>query len=169
MDETLQIIGYPGTHFAAAGALWLGSALTRSEREHEVARSMGQALIVNGVTVWLLKVSADTRGPDGDDEAWPSGHTSSAFTVAAVLNEYYGPWAGVPALALAGLVGYQRLDSRTHDFSDVVFGAVMGYVVGSSIARENKAEMPEIFGMKLVPLADPTTGSTGLALMKSFK
>jgi membrane-associated phospholipid phosphatase len=167
-DETIQILGNPATHFAGAGLLWLGSAATKDLKNHEAARALGEALIVNGLTTMALKVSTDTRGPDGDNRAWPSGHTSSAFTTAAVLNEYYGPWVGVPSLALAGLVGYQRIDSRVHDFSDVAFGAVLGYVVGSSIAREQKAEFPELFGLKLIPFADPNTGATGLALLKSW-
>ncbi len=45
---------------------------------------------------------------------------------------------------------------------------MLGYVVGTSVARDNKAEFPEIFGMKLVPFADPETGASGLALMKRF-
>ncbi len=94
--------------------------------------------------------------------------TSSAFTAAAVLNEYYGPWVGVPSLALAGLVGYQRIDSRVHDFSDVVFGAMMGYIVGTSIARNDKAEFPELFGMKVLPYVDPYTGASGIALLKTW-
>ena len=106
--------------------------------------------------------------PAGADHAWPSGHTSSAFTVAAVLNEHYGPWVGVPSLALAGLVGYQRIDAREHDLSDVVFGAMLGYVVGTSIARDEEARFPEIFGMTVVPFSDPQTGATGIALMKSW-
>lgn len=167
-DETLQLIGNPATHFAAAGALWLGSAIAEDAKSHELARTLGEALIVNGVTVSMLKVSANTRDPAGNRYAWPSGHTSSAFTVAAVLNEDYGPWVGIPALSLAGLVGYQRLDSRQHDLSDVVFGGVMGYVVGSSIARDGKARFPEIWGMQVVPYSDPETGAAGLALWKRF-
>jgi membrane-associated phospholipid phosphatase len=167
-DEPIQLLGHPGTHFAAAGVLWLGSALAKDVEQHEVAKSLGQALAVNGVSTMLLKLAANSGAPNGDQFAWPSGHTSSAFTVAAVLNEYYGPWVGVPSLALAGLVGYQRIDSRVHDFSDVVFGAMLGYVVGSSIAREEKAHFPELFGMQVVPYADPQTGATGLALYKQW-
>lgn len=168
MDETIQILGNPATHFAGTGVLWLASALTRDAREHEVAKALTQALAVNGVTTLALKVATNTRAPDGENLAWPSGHTSSAVAAAAVLNEYYGPWVGIPSFALAGLVGYQRIDSRTHDFSDVVFGAVLGYVVGTSIARDQKAQFPELFGMQVVPFADPQTGATGLALMKSW-
>ncbi|MEW6251406.1 MAG: phosphatase PAP2 family protein [Planctomycetota bacterium] len=168
MDETVQILGNPGTHFAATGVLWLGSALTEKVREHEVAKALTQALAVNGISTMLLKVSTNTTAPNGDDLAWPSGHTSSSFTVAAVLNEYYGPWVGLPAFGLAGLVGFQRLDSRTHDFSDVVFGAMLGYVIGSSIAKDDKAHFPELFGMQVVPYMDPTSGTSGIALMKQW-
>ena len=168
LDETLQILGNPGTHFLGAGALWLTSTLTKDLKQHEVSKKLTQALAVNGVTTLLLKASANTRGPDGDRFAWPSGHTSSAFTVAAVVNEYYGPLAGIPSLALAGLIGYQRIDARSHDLSDVIFGGMLGYIIGSSIARDGKAEFPEVFGMTLIPYSDPQTGAAGLALMKQF-
>ena len=167
-DEPIQLLGHPGTHFAAAGALWLTSTLTQDVKQHELAKTLGEALAVTGVSTLALKAAANTRTPDRESQGWPSGHTSSAFTVAAVLNEYYGPWVGVPSLALAGLVGYQRIDSRVHDFSDVAFGAMLGYVVGTSIARDNKAEFPELFGMQVVPFVDPETGATGLALMKQW-
>lgn len=167
-DEPLQLLGHPGTHFAGAGVLWLTSTLMKDEKQHELAKSLTQALAVNGVSTLILKGAANTRSPDNERHAWPSGHTSSAFTVAAVLNEYYGPWVGVPSLALAGLVGYQRIDSRVHDFSDVVFGAMLGYVIGTSIAKDQKAEFPELFGMKVIPFADPETGTSGIALMKTW-
>ncbi len=168
MSETIQIIGHPGTHFAAAGLLWLVSDLTKDVKEHEVAKALTQALAVNGVSTLLLKASTNTRGPDNEHFAWPSGHTSSAFATAAVLNEYYGPWVGLPSFAMAGLVGYQRIDAREHDFSDVVFGAMLGYVIGTSVARDGKAQFPELFGMKVIPYVEPESGSTGLALLKQW-
>ncbi len=168
LDETVQVLGHPGTHFAATGVLWLTSALTKDVKEHELAKSLTQALAVNGVTTLALKAAANTRTPDNERHGWPSGHASSTFAAAAVLNEYYGPWVGVPCLALAGLVGYQRLDSRVHDISDVVFGGMLGYVIGTSIAREEQAQFPELFGMQVIPYVDPETGATGLALMKRW-
>jgi membrane-associated phospholipid phosphatase len=167
-DETIQIIGNPGTHFAAASLWWLTSTLQQDVKQHEVARTMLEALTVNGISTLLLKASANTRTEDGERHGWPSGHTSSAFTVAAVVNEYYGPWAGVPSLAMAGLVGYQRIDSRVHDFSDVVFGGMLGYIIGTSIAADEKAKFPELFGMKVIPYSDPQTGAAGLALFKQY-
>lgn len=168
LDEPIQLLGHPATHFAGAGALWLSSALRRDVEQHEVARTLGEALAVNGLTTIGLKLAANTTAPNGEEFAWPSGHTSSAFTTAAVLNEYYGPLVGVPSLALAGLVGYQRIDSRVHDFSDVVFGGMLGYMIGTSIARDEKARFPELFGMTVLPYSDPYTGAAGLALYKRW-
>ena len=45
---------------------------------------------------------------------------------------------------------------------------MLGYIIGSSIARDGKAEFPEVFGMTLIPYSDPQTGAAGLALMKQF-
>jgi membrane-associated phospholipid phosphatase len=167
-DEPIQILGNPGTHFAATGVLWLATSAMQDVREHEVAKALVQALAVNGASTLLLKAATNTHSPDGEGLAWPSGHTSSSFTVAAVLNEYYGPWVGVPSFALAGLVGYQRIDSRAHDFSDVVVGAVLGCVIGTSVARDDKATFPEIWGMQVLPFNDPETNSSGLALFKQW-
>ncbi len=167
-DEPIQLLGHPGTHFAATGVLWLTSTLTQDMKQHEVARTLAEALAVNGITTIALKAATNTRAPNGDSHAWPSGHVSSAFTAAAVLNEYYGPLVGLPSLALAGLIGYQRIDSRAHDFSDVVVGGMLGYVIGTSIARDEKARFLELFGMKVVPFVDPELGASGLALYTSW-
>ncbi len=167
-DEPIQLLGNPATHFAATGVLWLTSTLRHNQHQHELARTLARALAVTGFSTVVLKVSTNTSAPDGGRFAWPSGHTSSSFAVAAVLSEYYGPKVGIPAIALAGLVGYQRLDSRVHDFSDVVFGAVLGWTVGRSIARDDLASPPKLLGLQLVPYADPYTGVTGIALRRSW-
>ena len=55
-DEPLQLLGHPGTHFAGAGVLWLTSTLMKDEKQHEVAKSLTQALAVNAVIEEMLKV-----------------------------------------------------------------------------------------------------------------
>ncbi len=166
--EVIQVLGNPATHFAGAGILWLTSTLSEDMKQHEVAQSLTEALAVTGITTLGLKFTAGTREPDGDKYGWPSGHTASSVAVAAVLNEHYGPLVGIPCFALAGLVGYERLDSREHDLSDVVFGAMLGYIVGTSVARDEKAQFPELWGMTVVPFTDIETGASGIALMKSW-
>jgi membrane-associated phospholipid phosphatase len=167
-DEPIQLLGHPATHFAGAGVLWLSSALTRDVKSHEVARSLGKALAVNGVTTLALKATLRTTAPNGDQFAWPSGHTSSAFTTAAVLNEYYGPLVGVPSLALAGLVGYQRIDSRVHDFSDVVSAQCSAMSWARPSPATSGRASPKSWASPCCPTRDAETGAAGLALYKQW-
>jgi membrane-associated phospholipid phosphatase len=164
-DSTFDAVGNPGTHFALAAA---GYALTLSIDDikgYETSKTLFNALIINGVSTLLMQVATNAEAPNGDNLSFPSGHTSSSFTMAAVLDEAYGPLVGVPLYALAALVGYERVQARSHDFSDVAFGAVLGLVIGKSVAREHR---PEIFGMEVVPYVDPESGTSGLALVKQW-
>lgn len=157
--------GNPGTHFALAGIWYLAGQQRQDEKSYEVGKTLFSALTINGLSVLLGQAATYDRSPNGERGTFPSGHTSSSFVVASVLHEAYGPWVGVPLYGLAGLVAVERLDSGEHYFSDVAFGAVMGMVVGHSVASGRD---PEFFGWRLVPYADPATGTTGLALHKSF-
>jgi membrane-associated phospholipid phosphatase len=65
-----------------------------------------------------------------DRFSFPSGHTSSAFATAAVLERHYGWKVGVPAYAAATYVGGSRLSENKHYLSDVIFGAAIGVVCG---------------------------------------
>jgi len=87
---------------------------------------MLKALSVTGFTTMALKVARDNDCPNGSPLAWPSGHTSSSFTVAAVLDEWYGPEVGIPAYLGAGFVGYRMMESGDHWPSDVLFGLFWG-------------------------------------------
>ncbi|MCK6483220.1 MAG: phosphatase PAP2 family protein [Phycisphaerae bacterium] len=157
--------GNPGTHFALAGIWYLAGQQGQDEKTYEVGKTLFSALTINGLSVLLGQAATYDRSPNGERGTFPSGHTSSSFVVASVLHEAYGPWVGVPLYGLAGLVAVERLDSGEHYFSDVAFGAVMGMVIGHSVASGRD---PEFFGWRLVPYADPATGTTGLALHKSF-
>ncbi len=82
-----------------------------------------------GVT-HVLKRVVDKPRPNDGDHAWPSGHTSSAFTGAAVLQIRHGWRVGVPAYLLAGYVGWTRVYVDAHDYWDFLGGAIIG--VGSA-------------------------------------
>ena len=161
--DAVGVLGNPGTHFAAAGLWYLVGQQTQDEKTYEVGRTLFNALIINGLTTMALKVAANTDSPNGEGPAWPSGHTSSSFTVAEVLNQSYGPWVGVPAYALAGVAAFGRIDDEEHDFSDLIFGMALGIVVGHTVAAEHEFE---IFGGEITPYVDPYTGGGGLAWVK---
>ncbi len=82
-----------------------------------------------GVT-HVLKRVVDKPRPNGGSHAWPSGHTSSAFTGAAVLQIRHGWTVGIPAYLLAGYVGWTRVYVDAHDYWDFLGGAIIG--VGSA-------------------------------------
>ncbi len=156
--------GNPGTHFALAGIWYLAGQQTMDDKTYEVGKTLFSALAINGITVLLGQAATFDRSPNGERGTFPSGHTSSTFVVASVMDEAYGPAVGIPLYLLGGLVAHERLESGEHYFSDVVMGAILGTVIGHSVAQGRD---PEFFGWKVVPYTS-SQGGTGVALMKSL-
>jgi membrane-associated phospholipid phosphatase len=166
-EESLDYIGSPGTHFAAAGLWYMWSLGGHDQFNQNRAWTMLSALSVNGLVTLGLKGIVYNDTPNGKNLAWPSGHTSSSFTVAAVLDEFYGPKVGIPAYIVATLVGLRMMDTGDHWASDVVFGATLGWVVGHTIAGKHK--QLEIAGFKILPyLANHEGPVIGVNLVKRF-
>jgi membrane-associated phospholipid phosphatase len=69
--------------------------------------------------------------------SFPSGHASTAFTLAAVAERHFGWKVGLPAYSVAGLVAVSRLQRNKHYLSDVIAGATLGYIVGRTVVRVN--------------------------------
>jgi len=162
-DNVGDVGGNPGAHFAVAGAMFL-TAMARDDKvNYEKSRTLLNALAINGLATLALKGIFRTRSPNGDPWGWPSGHTSSSFCLATVMCEEYGPWVGVPLFVFAGFVGYERVDARNHDFSDVISGALIGIAIGHTVVQNNKHKF---FGMDVVPMVTPR--GVGLALTKRW-
>jgi membrane-associated phospholipid phosphatase len=91
------------------------------------------SLVTAGVTHGLKFATNNTswgRRPNGGDHSFPSGHTSAAFAGAAFLHYRYGWQWGFPAIALASVVAYSRVEAKQHHVRDVIAGAAIGYAVG---------------------------------------
>ncbi|TXT27932.1 MAG: phosphoesterase pa-phosphatase related protein [Planctomycetota bacterium] len=145
------------------------SLWTQDEELHDMMGSMLSATVITGVSTSVLKVIVNTDRPSGGEMnghyGFPSYHTASTFAIAAVLDEYYGCKVGLPAYLLAGAVGFSRIDEQDHDLSDVLFGGVLGFVIGKSVAGRHLCGNSEIqFG----PYFHPTDGSPGIALEAKF-
>ncbi len=170
-QEFFAGIGNPGHHFAAIAGLYLYSLHAQDVETHELSRALFNAVSITGLSTMFLKatIGTNTEAPNGEPDpfggAWPSGHTSSSFAFAAVLDEYCGPKIGIPAYLLAGLVGWERLDDGEHDLSDVIFGAVLGYVIGKTVSGEHQARC---CGFEIQANVDPVTGTTGICLERRF-
>ncbi|MCK4601551.1 MAG: phosphatase PAP2 family protein [Phycisphaerae bacterium] len=164
-DGVGDVGGNPGTHFAVAGAMYFTSLARSDVKTYEVSKTLINALSINGLTTLALKGLVRTRSPNGDPFGWPSGHTSSTFCFATVMYEAYGPWVGVPMMAFASYVGYERIDARNHDFSDVISGALIGVAIGHAVSQNHEFR---IFGMDVLPYINPERGVFGLALGKQW-
>ena len=166
-DESLYVLGYPATHFAASIIWYLSSIQNHDDLNKERAWTLRTALAITWISTMSLKWIRDNETPNGQNYAWPSGHTSSSFTVASVLDEFYGPKVGIPAYAVASLIAYRMMDTGDHWGSDVVFGATLGWIVGHSVASKQKKL--EIAGFEMVPYIPITEEpAMGIGLVKKF-
>jgi membrane-associated phospholipid phosphatase len=84
----------------------------------------------------FLEESADNRSVFSYD-AFPSGHTATAFSIATVFATQYSDHKAVPVLfySAATLVGISRLTEHEHWGSDVFVGALLGYLSGKQVVK----------------------------------
>lgn len=61
--------------------------------------------------------------------SFPSGHTGASFAAASALI-FGKSRLGIPALVLAGLIGFSRLYLYVHYPTDVLAGALIGLMLG---------------------------------------
>jgi len=83
-DKSFDLIGGPGFHFAVTGLWYALSVENGDDFNKHRAWTMMRALSVTGMTTLALKAARNNKTPNGKSWAWPSGHTSSSFTVASV-------------------------------------------------------------------------------------
>lgn len=90
----------------------------------------------HGVFSKYLDVSPDDRSRFSYD-AFPSGHTATAFSIATVYATQYSDHKAVPIIfySAATLVGISRLTEHEHWASDVFAGALLGYVSGKQVVK----------------------------------
>jgi len=85
-------------------------------------------IISSGITHSLKNIINKTR-PNGSDHSFPSGHTTFAFTNAAVLHQEFretSPVLAYSGYAFAATTGTFRMLNNKHWFSDVLLGAGIG-------------------------------------------
>ena len=124
------------------GAIWKNKAYQRSGIDGVVAHAMA------GIAVQILKhligrprprfthQQAFDYGPSWQTglDAFPSGHAAASMAVAAVLARYFpkGAWMWYGA---AFFVGVSRVIRGSHFPTDVLGGALLGFLIGYVWAR----------------------------------
>jgi hypothetical protein len=173
-DNPMHDLGSVGGKSGSAGLVVGASlgmlALSQSvggDRFRAAAYDTTQAVLVNTFYTFALKSTTQRWRPDGSNQfSFPSGHTSNAFAIATVWSRQYGTRAAVPAYFLAGLVGTSRMASKKHHLSDVVAGATLGYIVGSTVSRTNggRVESPTQRRFSVGLDSGPSGDGVGLSL-----
>lgn len=128
--------GIPG---AAIALLTMGTGwIIGSDRTIGAGQSHAEALVATFFYTSILKMVVERDRPPAFSKnessfnaSFPSGHTSTAFATAGSLMASAGPIVGIPMVILAGLTGYSRVQQRAHYAGDVLFGAVLGYTMGT--------------------------------------
>jgi membrane-associated phospholipid phosphatase len=148
--------------FPLSAAFYAGGRLGGAAWAADLGEMSFEALLVSGVEAQILKYSVQRERPDGADHySFPSGHSSSAFSLATVLAGEYGWEAGVPAYLGACAVGYSRLELDKHWLSDVVFGAGLGIASGRAVVRAKRLRRKKD-GLAWAPYFGP--GALGVAV-----
>tara|TARA_R100000935_G_scaffold57877_1_gene93060 strand:- start:3498 stop:4034 length:537 start_codon:yes stop_codon:yes gene_type:complete len=107
-----------------------GTTLIKSDKEG--AWQFTKGFLLTEAVTFGLKVSINKPRPDmSNDNAFPSGHTSTVFHSAGFIHRRYGFKYSIPAYALAGFTAASRIDSKKHDILDVLAGAAIG--LGSNL------------------------------------
>jgi hypothetical protein len=109
-------------------------------RHRNSAFNQTKFLIISRLTTGFLtqyiKLLTNVTRPNGKSYAFPSGHTSEAFTSAAVLyNETidYNPWLAYSGYLFATATGILRITNNWHWISDVLVGAGLGMLVANIV------------------------------------
>lgn len=139
---------YPAALF---GSFYIYGLASQDLRARQIALGGLQAFLVTGITTQILKQLTHRHRPYQDNpsnpEAWdgpfssieytsfPSGHTSTAFALAALISSVYNDkaWVGILSYTIASGVAWSRVYENKHWPSDVFFGAALGIAIGKTV------------------------------------
>jgi membrane-associated phospholipid phosphatase len=120
-------------HIPVAIAWWAIGHMVGSAADAEAGRDLLRAQLSVVSWTYAIKFTADRTRPNGDPHSFPSGHASTSFATAMVLQEHYGWKLGVPAFLLATYTGASRIVANQHWTSDTIFGAAVGMASGRTV------------------------------------
>ncbi|MBB5710073.1 phosphatase PAP2 family protein [Sphingomonas xinjiangensis] len=119
---------------ARAGLRMLASELVatgiKAGIKRYVARTRPHKMLEDGR--YLLHPDKNAEKNEGPWNSFPSGHTAGAVAVGRALSREY-PQASSAAAAAAAAVGLVQLPQGNHFASDVVVGAMVGWVAEAAV------------------------------------
>lgn len=177
-DDISSTLGYTGSR--AGGITILGSAylygLTSGHHHiRETAQLSAQAVLITQTIAGVKWLAGRKRPVDSVNDAWDwgnddghsffSGHSSGVWSAAGVVAERYPDnkklRLGVYSWATA--VSLTRINEDAHWASDLLFGGLVGYGVGVTVARYDPFSSNSVY---VLPSIDSDNG--GVTLFARF-
>jgi len=85
----------------------------------------------------IIRRERPSSGSDGRALSFPSGHAAAAFLYAGFFSDYY-PKLKIPLYLWAFMVGISRISLKRHWPTDVIAGAIIGYLASRIGIRYRK-------------------------------
>lgn len=132
------------TSLGNGGMIWIAATIvllipkkTRKAGIMSAAALLGSLIINNNIVKNIVQrprpfvtfTDLQIIIPTPSEFSFPSGHTSSSFAAAAVFYRHLPKKLGLPAVILAGLIGFSRLYVGVHYPTDVIAGVLMGILL----------------------------------------
>ena len=162
------------TQYAPAVAVYVLNAAGVKGKHDMVDRTMLYLMsnLVMGTAVQSLKAITRSPRPDGGHNAFPSGHTATAFVSAEFLRQEYkdvSPWYGIAGYTVAAATGILRMYNRAHWFRDIVPGAGFGMLSTRIVYWVYPSVKKRIFPHKnATTMVMPTYGPNGIGVSGAF-
>jgi membrane-associated phospholipid phosphatase len=170
-EPLMTLAGYFG--HGSVGSIVALSLLThgylcKNTRTKRAGFAVIIALILAGSAAAVLKEIVDLPRPRlRTSSGFPSGHTSAAFGLAAVLGVVF-PSASPIFYLLAVLTGLSRLYFRAHFTWDVIGGAIIGIAAGLSVGRKLIGPARSIHRSSLRTLGWLSVSAIGIGVLIFF-
>jgi len=160
-EQITRMGGWYG--FTGLGVFFTTSLICKNQKGSKVCLLAAQAALTSAVWTRLLKYACGRERPGyvadpsnssgkwqgpvslkkyfsgkGSYDAFPSGHSTTAFSIATVFSLAYADKAWVPPLAygLALLTSASRLSLNRHWLSDVAVGSLIGMACARQVYRK---------------------------------
>ncbi|GAB3202800.1 phosphatase PAP2 family protein [Pontibacter aydingkolensis] len=151
-----------------------GFNIISSQNRHQLSRQTLLLLASGAVAsavVWPTKKITDIDRPNGKSYAFPSGHTTYAFTIATFMDKEFrhkSPWVSITSYTLAGATGVLRVLNDAHWMADVLAGAGVGILSVNTVYWVH-AKLTQGGGLNtaVIPVVLPN-GSPGVGLLVNF-
>ncbi|HMD36694.1 MAG TPA: phosphatase PAP2 family protein [Vicinamibacterales bacterium] len=145
----------------AAIAWWAIASAAGSSRHADAGRDLLRAQLSAVSWTYAIKLATDRTRPNGDPHGFPSGHASTSFATAMVLQEHYGWKLGLPGFLMATYTAASRIGANEHWMSDVVFGAAVGMASGRTATLHVRTTR-----VAIAPLAVPGGGGVVVTALR---